>query len=129
MNDAATAQGANPAPGWQKHPDHRITIVSARAHVKVRAHGEVLAASFEALKLEESGRPPVYYLPRKDVRMDRLTRSDHETYCPFKGSASYYSLASGPPNVAWTYEHPYDEMRAIRDLVAFYADKVEIEAV
>ena len=119
----------NPAPGWQKRPDHRIAILPANVHVKVRHRGEVIAASVEAIKLEESGHAPVYYLPRKDVRMDRLTRSTHETYCPFKGSASYYSLKSGPQDVAWSYEHPYDEMRAIRELLAFYPDKVDVQAL
>ena len=130
MSAAGTGgQVPNPAPGWQKHPEHRITILPSNVHVKVRYRGEVIAASVEALKLEESGYAPVYYLPRKDVRMDRLARSSHETYCPFKGSASYYSLKSGPQDVAWSYEHPYDEMRPIRELLAFYSDKVDVQAL
>jgi uncharacterized protein (DUF427 family) len=69
--------------------------------------------------------PVVYYVPRKDVRMDRLVRSSHETYCPFKGKASYYSVRNGPENAVWTYEKPYDEMTAIGELLAFYPDKFE----
>ena len=69
--------------------------------------------------------PVVYYIPRKDVKMERLVRTSHETSCPFKGEASYYSLKDGPENAVWTYEEPYDEMTAIKDLLAFYPDKVD----
>jgi uncharacterized protein (DUF427 family) len=57
--------------------------------------------------------------------MDRLVRTSHSTYCPFKGHASYYSLANGPENAVWTYELPYDEMLAIKEHLAFYPDKVD----
>jgi uncharacterized protein (DUF427 family) len=57
----------------------------------------------------------VYYIPRKDVRMDRLVRTTHRTYCPFKGHAAYYSLRDGPENVAWRYEQPHDEMSVLRE--------------
>ncbi|MDF3010871.1 MAG: hypothetical protein K0S03_1667, partial [Burkholderiales bacterium] len=56
---------------------------------------------------------------------ERLSRTDHHTYCPFKGTASYFSLEGGAENAVWTYETPYDEMLAIKELVAFYPDKVE----
>ncbi|HTO43272.1 MAG TPA: DUF427 domain-containing protein, partial [Burkholderiales bacterium] len=49
----------------------------------------------------------------------------HQTYCPFKGTASYYSFISGPQNAAWTYEEPYDEMSIIRERLAFYRNKVD----
>jgi hypothetical protein len=70
--------------------------------------------------------PVVYYFPRKDVKMERLVRTEHQTYCPFKGQASYYSMKDGPENAVWTYEQPYDEMLAIKEHLAFYPDKVEI---
>jgi uncharacterized protein (DUF427 family) len=70
--------------------------------------------------------PIVYYIPRKDVRMDRLVRSSHRTHCPFKGDASYFSVAGGPDNAVWSYEAPYDEMLAIKERLAFYPDKFEI---
>jgi uncharacterized protein (DUF427 family) len=72
--------------------------------------------------------PVIYYLPRKDVRMERLARSNHQTQCPFKGTASYYSVKNGPENAVWSYEQPYDELLAIKELVAFYPDKFEITA-
>ena len=66
-----------------------------------------------------------YYFPRKDVRMDKLERSATTTECPFKGHASYYSLAGGPDNAVWSYERPYDEVAIIKDRLAFYPNKVD----
>ena len=118
----------NPAPGFKKHPDHHIATKPAGVRVRVTFQGEPIADSREAIVLEESKYPPVYYLPRKDVKMERLERSGHRTHCPFKGDASYFSLKGGPENAVWSYEEPYDEMSAIQDLLAFYPDKVEISA-
>jgi uncharacterized protein (DUF427 family) len=126
--------GANSGPGWKQHPEHRIATRPAGVRVQVRAGGDVIADTTDAILLEE-GRagsavaPVVYYIPRKDVKMDRLVHSDHSTHCPFKGNASYYSLANGPENAAWSYEEPYDEMRVIKDHLAFYPSRVDsIEA-
>ncbi|TAK81263.1 MAG: DUF427 domain-containing protein [Betaproteobacteria bacterium] len=116
---------ANPAPGYKKHPEHRITTKPAGARVQVKFKGEVIADSQNALMMQEGSYPPVFYFPRRDVKMERLRRSSHQTYCPFKGHASYFSLADGPENAVWSYEQPYDEMTAIRELLAFYPDKVD----
>ena len=115
----------NPAPGFKKYPEHRIETRPAGVRVRVTFRGEVIADSRDAILLEESKYPPVYYLPRKDVKMDRLARSSHRTHCPFKGDASYFSLVDGPANAVWSYEQPYDEMSVIKDRLAFYPDKVE----
>jgi uncharacterized protein (DUF427 family) len=116
---------ANSGPGYRKHPEHRLSAKPAGERVQVTLGGEVIADSAEAIRLEEGRYPPVYYFPRKDVRMDRLERSTHETYCPFKGTASYYSFKGGTKNAVWSYEKPYDEMLAIREHLAFYPDKVD----
>ena len=118
----------NPAPGFKKRPDHRLVAKPAGVRVQVKLGGEVIADSKEAIRLEEGTYPEVYYLPRKDVKMDRLVRSKHQTHCPFKGDASYYSFKDGAENAVWSYETPFDEMLAIKDLLAFYPDKVEIKA-
>jgi uncharacterized protein (DUF427 family) len=120
----------NPAPGFEKHPGHRITAKPAGKRVQVRFKGEVIADTRHAVALEEpmggsTVSPVVYYVPRGDVKMDRLVRTGHRTYCPFKGDASYYSLRNGPENAVWTYEEPYDEMLAIKGLLSFYPDKVD----
>ncbi|HYU69365.1 MAG TPA: DUF427 domain-containing protein [Burkholderiales bacterium] len=121
---------ANSGPGWKKYPKHRITTKPAGVRVQVKFNGDVIADTRDAIALEESMSgstvaPVVYYIPRKDVKMERLARSSHQTHCPFKGQASYYSLANGPENAVWTYEQPYDEMTAIKELLAFYPDKVD----
>ena len=115
----------NKAPGFQKKPDHRVTARPADVRVRVTFKGEVIADSHDAIALEESHHPPVYYLPRKDVKMQRLTRTTPSTHCPFKGDASYFSLVNGPENAVWSYEQPYDEMAAIKGMLAFYPDKVD----
>jgi uncharacterized protein (DUF427 family) len=115
----------NPAPGFKKHPDHRVTTKPAGLRVRVTFQGDVIADSRDAIALEEGNYPPVYYLPRKDVKMQRLARTTHSTHCPFKGEASYFSLVNGPEDAIWSYEQPYDEMVAIKEMVAFYPDKVD----
>src|SRR5258707_11472503 len=119
----------NPAPGFKKRPDHRIVTKPAGQRVQVKLNGQLIADSRDALLLEEGTYAPVYYFPRKDVKMDRLLRSSHSTHCPFKGDASYYSFKDGAENAVWTYEQPFDEMLAIKELLAFYPDKVEIKAL
>ena len=121
---------ANSGPGWKKYPTHRITTKPAGVRVQIKFKGEVIADTRNAIQLEETHvghvvAPVVYYIPRKDVKMERLVRTSHETSCPFKGQASYYSLKDGPENAVWTYEQPYDEMLAIKELLAFYPDKVD----
>jgi uncharacterized protein (DUF427 family) len=106
---------------------HRIDTRPAGVRVRVSFRGEVIADSREAIVLEESKYPPVYYLPRKDVKMDRLARSEHRTHCPFKGDASYFSLKDGPENAVWSYEQPYEAVASIRELLAFYPDQVSFE--
>jgi uncharacterized protein (DUF427 family) len=125
--------GSNPAPGYRKYPGHRIATRPAGVRVRVTLRGELIADTSEAIALEEAMgekkstvAPVVYYIPRKDVKMARLERTSHRTHCPFKGDASYFSLRDGPQNAVWSYEQPYDEMLAIKELVAFYPDKVEI---
>jgi uncharacterized protein (DUF427 family) len=109
-------------------PAPHIRIAPAGRSVRVTFKGELIADSADALALKEGDYPVAYYFPRKDVKMDRLARTGHRTHCPYKGDASYYSLKDGPENAVWTYEQPFDAMAAIKDLVAFYPDKLEISA-
>ena len=125
----------NPAPGFKQYPQHHLSTRLSSAHVVVKYNGEVIADTREAVELHEDhgeGKktvaPIVYYVPRKDVRMDRLVRTSHSTHCPFKGDAAYFSVHGGPENAAWSYEAPYDEMMALKERLAFYPDKVEITA-
>jgi uncharacterized protein (DUF427 family) len=115
----------NSGPGYARHPEHHIETKPAGVRVQVAVGARVIADSQDAIRLEESGYPAVYYMPRADVMMDRLLRSSHQSHCPFKGVASYYSCKDGPENVAWSYEAPYDEVSQIKGRIAFYADRVD----
>ena len=111
-------------------PDHPITIEPSTARVTVTAGGQVIADTTEALILREANYPAVLYIPRKDATLALLSRTDHSTYCPYKGDASYFSLPAGTDkaeNAIWTYEAPYDAVSQIRDHLAFYTDRVTIE--
>ena len=110
-------------------PDHPITITPFDGKVVVRAAGRVIAETTHALTLKEASYPAVYYIPRSDADMKALEPSTHETYCPYKGEASYFSLSSGDAgkNGVWSYETPYTAVSEIKDHLAFYPDKVEIE--
>ena len=107
-------------------PPDRDPIQPSR--VVVTVGGKVIADTAEALTLSEAGYAAVQYIPRRDVDMTALARSDHTTYCPYKGEASYFSIPIGgerSTNAVWTYETPFPAMAAIKDYVAFYPDRVD----
>jgi uncharacterized protein (DUF427 family) len=109
-------------------PDHPITISPAGATVRVTVAGRIVAESTRALRLEENGYPPVYYLPRDDADTSLLIRTTHSTYCPYKGDCTYYSIPSGgtkSENAVWTYENPYEAVASIKEYLAFYPTRVD----
>ncbi|WIM86933.1 DUF427 domain-containing protein [Candidatus Mycobacterium wuenschmannii] len=109
--------------------EHPITITPTGKRVVVRVNGVVVADTHEALQLQESTYPAVQYIPFADVVHDVLTRTNTETYCPFKGDAAYYSVTTDGGTVddaVWFYEHPYPAVAEIVDHVAFYPDKADI---
>ncbi len=109
-------------------PDHPITVERNPARVVVRVAGRVVADTRAALALREASYPPVQYIPREDVDMALLTRTEHATYCPYKGECAYYSIPIGgqrAANAVWTYEAPYAAVAAIKDYLAFYPSRVD----
>jgi uncharacterized protein (DUF427 family) len=109
-------------------PDHPITIEHNPSRVVVRLAGQVIADTRDALTLREARYPAVLYIPRKDVDMTLLERSDHATYCPYKGDCAYFSIPSGGErsvNAVWTYENPYAAVAPIKDHLAFYPDRID----
>jgi uncharacterized protein (DUF427 family) len=109
-------------------PDHPITIERNAHRIVVTVAGRVVADTRAALTLREAGHPLVQYIPRNDVEMALLARTDHATYCPYKGDCAYYSIPLGGErsvNAVWTYEAPYAAVAAIKDHVAFYPDRVD----
>ena len=113
-------------------PDHPITIEPTPERVRVTWRGQVIADTDHALTLCEARYPAVRYVPRQDVDMSLLTRSAHQTYCPFKGECSYFSLPASNEqgaNAVWSYEDPYEAVVSIKDYLAFYPDRVEINSI
>jgi uncharacterized protein (DUF427 family) len=114
-------------------PDHPIMITRVPSRIVVKAAGQVIADSRNALMLSEAAYSPVYYIPRSDVDLTRVERTHHHSYCPYKGEASYYSIPAGgerSANAIWTYETPYAAVSEIKGHFAFYADRIdEIEVL
>jgi uncharacterized protein (DUF427 family) len=109
-------------------PDHPISIERNPDRVVVSVAGRVIAETRNALTLRESDYSPVQYIPPEDVDFSQLERTDHATYCPYKGDCSYYSVPAGGKksvNAVWTYEDPYPAVAQIREHVAFYPERVD----
>ncbi len=109
--------------------DHPITVTPNPNRVVVTVAGKTVADSRNALTLQEASYPAVQYIPLADVDESLLERTDHESYCPFKGDASYFSIpaaGSAGENAVWQYQHPYPSVAPIQDRVAFYADRVQV---
>lgn len=109
-------------------PDHPITVEKNPDRVVVTVGGTVIADSRDALALREADYPVAQYIPRKDVDFSQLERTEQQSYCPFKGEASYYSITTAgqsSENSVWTYETPYDAVAQIREHVAFYPDRMD----
>jgi len=109
-------------------PDHPISIARNPRRVTVSVAGRIIADTRAALTLSESSYRAVQYIPRQDVDMALLERSDHRSYCPYKGDCAYYSIPIGglrSANAAWTYESPFAGVAEIKDHLAFYRDRVD----
>jgi uncharacterized protein (DUF427 family) len=109
-------------------PGHPITIRPHAGRIVVKLGGETIAYTTQALSLQEAAYPAVLYIPRDDVDMSLLARTDHATYCPYKGDCAYYSIPAGGErsvNAVWTYEAPYEAVAAIKDYLAFYPNRVD----
>ena len=122
--NVATAAKPVKIPG----PDHPITIERNPARIVVSLADRVVADTREALTLREAHYPAVEYIPRKDVNMTLLERTDHATYCPYKGDCSYFSIPLGGErsvNAVWSYEAPYAAVTSIKDYLAFYPNRVD----
>jgi uncharacterized protein (DUF427 family) len=124
MNDTLSKGKEIKIPG----PDHPITISPAEGKIRVMVAGTIVAESTRALRLEEKGYPPVYYLPRSDADMPLLVRTTRYTYCPYKGDCTYYSIPIGgsrSENAVWTYERPHEAVANISQYLAFYPSRVD----
>jgi uncharacterized protein (DUF427 family) len=107
---------------------HEITTEPATGRLRIVIGGETFADSTRAVQLHETGLPVRYYIPREDVRMDRLQAIDLKTTCPFKGDAEYWSARIGDrelTGIAWSYAEPIEGREDIKELVCFFAERVD----
>jgi len=107
---------------------HPISIAQATQRVRIMHGDRVIADTQRARALQEASYPVVYYIPREDVDMSLLTRTDASSHCPYKGDAAYYSIDTGgrtSANAIWTYEAPYPAVAEIAGHLAFYPDRVD----
>ena len=111
--------------GHAADPYHRIDTRRSSRHLIVRVGEHIVANTRSPIVLYESGFAPRWYVPRADVDADALTLTSLQTFCPYKGIASYYTI-DGAKNAAWSYRAPLESMAVIGDLVSFEPDRVEV---
>ncbi|WP_329294603.1 DUF427 domain-containing protein [Streptomyces sp. NBC_01455] len=115
-----------------RDPHKRVDAIPSGRHVRVEIDGTVVADTHHPVLLFETGLPTRYYIPREDVRLELLEPTDHSTGCPYKGTAAYWSWRGEagapdiPPNVVWSYPEPLPAVGAVKDLLAFYNEAVDI---
>ncbi len=117
-----------PPTAWLKNTSYKIDLKPLPFRLRAEVDGETVLDSTRALVMYELGHGPVYYVPRGDLREDLMSASDHSTYCPYKGDASYWHLAVGDRvviNAFWAYGDPYGEMAHLAGLMGIYWDRMD----
>ena len=113
---------------FEKYPDYRVDLVPGVEPIRISFAGAVIVDTTRPLYVRETKHDEAIYFAREDVHFEYLERTEHSSFCPFKGEASYWSLRVGEAsseNAVWSYEDPFDEVAGIKDYVAFYPDRVE----
>ncbi len=114
---------------YHKYPDYRVDVKPNPGRVCARLNGSVIADSSRTVIVQETNLEPVIYFPRDDVLFEFAEATPHQTFCPFKGEASYWTFRCAgltEENLAWSYEAPFDQIAQLRNYVAFYPDRVEL---
>ena len=111
--------------------DYEVVLEANPEFARASLDGEVIAASAQSVIVRETRHAPVIYFPREDVRWERLEATDHPSFCPFKGDASYWTVRGAErveENAVWGYENPFPEVAELANYVAFYTDRIQVEA-
>jgi len=126
---AAIETHENPAPGYASHPGYRVDLVPCAKRLRATLAGATLFNTERAVVVCETRHIALYYVTRDDVAMASLAKTDHSTYCPFKGDASYYTISGAggqqAENAAWSYENPFDEFADLGGWLGFYWNKLD----
>ncbi len=102
---------------------HRVEYEPSPRRVRAVLRGETIVDSTDVLLVRETGHTPVYYFPRDDVAMERLSSTEKRTHCPWKGDACYWTITTeghAAENAAWAYRDPLPQASALQDRIAFY---------
>ena len=113
---------------YAKHPDYRVDLEPNPARVSLRLGKSLIAESTSTLIVRETNLDPVIYFPKSDVQFDSLEKTSLQTFCPFKGDASYWTVrADGreEENSVWGYEDPFAEVEGLKEYVSFYRDRFD----
>ena len=117
---------------WDRYPGYRIDLLPCQSTGKVSYQGKVIAQSNACLLVKESEHDARLYFPESDVHWEFFETSQHQTHCPFKGDASYWSFRTQDEvveNVVWAYRAPFPEVGGLKGYVSFYTDKLKVELV
>ena len=117
----------NPAPGFLRYPGRTLNYKTIQRKIEVIFNHKIIASSNRFILLEEENYAPVMYVPREGLFFKFMESTKHSTYCPFKGTASYWNIKvceNNTENAVWSYLDPFDEALVIKNYFAFYSDKV-----
>ena len=108
-------------------PGYVVFTLPCPKRVRVIANGVTVADSADVLMLFESDHIPIYYFPLADIRMDLFETGARRTECPFKGTATHYSLKGAPgyEDVLWHYAEPIPHCPDISGHASFYWHEVD----
>ena len=124
-----SAKAANPAPGFEQHPNYEVRLEPVAGVVEVKVGETTIARSERAVTLLETRHHPVWYMPLEDIHTQMITPTQTSTYCPFKGHASYWSVNVDNQTIEdaiWAYMAPYDECLDVAGYASFYTNKVDL---
>lgn len=121
-------KGAGPAPGFAQHAGYQVELVPVTDEVTIHLDGEIICRTSAALRVQETRHAPALYVPLADVAAERLLPSTTQTYCPFKGTASYHGIRTAQanhPDVLWEYAEPFDEVVGLGGYAGVYVGRVD----
>ncbi len=127
MSIARTKAGADQESVWDYPRPPRLVTTPRR--IRVIFNGETIADTHHAQRVLETSHPPVFYIPRADIRAEFLFPTARHSFCEWKGVASYHTVTVGDrsaPDAAWSYPDPNPAFAAIKDHLAFYPSKMDL---
>jgi uncharacterized protein (DUF427 family) len=112
-----------------RDPYKRIDVLNSSRHIEIKIDGVTVADTHRPRLLFETGLPTRFYVPKLDVDMELLTPTETHSVCPYKGTASYYSVTVDGKtydDYVWTYPLPIPECPKVENLLCFYNEKVDV---